>query len=68
MARKTKIKITMDGVGSYLTIRETSQKLDISEESVRDLIKDKKLRAVKIGKWRVNPEDLNTFIESRMNF
>jgi excisionase family DNA binding protein len=58
----------MDGISSFLTIRETAQKLDISEESVRDLIKAKELRAVKIGQWRVNPQDLETFIKSRMNF
>jgi len=55
-------------IHNFLTIRETAQKLDISEESVRDFIKAKKLRAVKIGQWRVNPEDLEAFIKSRMNF
>jgi len=58
----------MDGIGSFLTIREIAQRLDISEESVRDLIKAKKLRAVKIGKWRINPQDLESFIKSRTNF
>ena len=58
----------MDGISHYLTIRETAQKLDISEESVRDFIKSKQLRAVKIGQWRVNPIDLEAFIKSRMNF
>ena len=58
----------MDGISNYLTIRETAQKLDISEESVRDFIKAKKLRAVKIGQWRINPIDLEAFIKSRMNF
>jgi len=58
----------MDEIRSFLTIRETAQKLDISEESVRDLINTKQLRAVKIGKWRINPIDLETFIKSRMNF
>jgi len=58
----------MDGISNYLTIRETAQKLDISEESVRDFIKAKKLRAVKISQWRVNPIDLEAFIKSRMNF
>lgn len=58
----------MDGISSFLTIRETAEKLDISEESVRDFIKAKKLRAVKIGQWRVNPIDLEAFIKSRMNF
>ncbi len=55
-------------IKNFLTIHETAQKLDISEESVRDFIKAKKLRAVKIGQWRVNPEDLEAFIKSRMNF
>ena len=58
----------MDGINSYLTIRLTAQKLDISEESVRDLIKAKKLKAVKIRRWRVNPKDLEAFVKSRMNF
>ena len=58
----------MDEIRNFLTIRETAQKLDISEESVRDFIKAKELRAVKIGQWRVNPEDLEAFIKSRMNF
>ena len=58
----------MQDISKYLTIRETAQKLDISEESVRDFIKNKQLRAVKIGQWRVNPLDLEEFIKSRMNF
>jgi len=58
----------MDEIRNWLTIRETALKLDISEESVRDFIKAKELRAVKIGQWRVNPEDLELFIKSRMNF
>ena len=58
----------MDEIRNFLTIRDTAQKLDISEESVRDFIKAKKLRAVKIGQWSVNPVDLEVFIKSRMNF
>ncbi|HEY5390915.1 MAG TPA: helix-turn-helix domain-containing protein [Hanamia sp.] len=58
----------MDEIRNFLTIRDTAHKLDISEESVRDLIKVKQLRAVKIGQWRINPVDLETFIKSRMNF
>ena len=58
----------MEGVANFLTIRKIAQNLDISEESVRDLIKAKKLRAVKIGQRRINPVDLETFIKSRMNF
>ena len=58
----------MDEIRNFLTIREVAIKLDISEESVRDFIKAKELRAVKIGQWRVNPQDLEAFIKSRMNF
>ena len=54
-------------IRNYLTVREVSHKLDISEEAVRDLINAKELRAVKIGKWRINPEDLENFIKSRCN-
>ena len=58
----------MEEIRNFLTIRDTAHKLDISEESVRDLIKAKQLRAVKIGQWRINPIDLEAFIKSRMNF
>ena len=58
----------MDEIRNFLTIHETALKLDISEESVRDFIKAKELRAYKIGQWRINPQDLEAFIKSRMNF
>jgi len=51
----------------YLTVRQVAKKLDITEEWVRDLIKAKEIKAVKVGKWRVRPEDLEEFIESRKN-
>lgn len=57
----------MDDLRKYLTVREVATRLDISEESVRDLIKDKELKAVKIGQWRVKPEWLERFIKSRSN-
>lgn len=57
----------MDDLKKYLTVRQVARKLDITEEWVRDLIKAKQLRAVKIGKWRIKPENLEVFIESRTN-
>jgi len=51
----------------YLTVRQVAKKLDITEEWVRDLIKAKEIKAVKVGKWRVRPEDVEEFIESRKN-
>ena len=51
----------------YLTVRQAAKKLDITEEWVRDLIKAKEIKATKIGKWRIKPEDLERFIKSRTN-
>ena len=57
----------MEDLKKYLTVRQVADKLDISEESVRDLINYRELKAVKIGKWRIKPADLDKFIKSRSN-
>ena len=57
----------MEDLRKYLTVRQVAEKLDISEESVRELIKNKQLRAVKVGKWRIKPQDLENFIKSKSN-
>ena len=57
----------MEDLRKYLTVKKVAERLDISEEAVRDLIKEKELKATKIGKWRIKPEDLEKFIESRTN-
>lgn len=57
----------MDDLREYLTVEDVAKKLDITEEWVRDLIHRKEIRAVKIGQWKIKPEDLEKFVESRMN-
>ena len=57
----------MEDFRKYLTVEEVAKKLDITEEWVRDLIARKDIKAVKIGKWRIKPEDLEKFIKSRTN-
>ncbi len=57
----------MDDLREYLTVEETAKQLDITEEWVRDLIHRKEIKAVKIGQWKIKPEDLEKFVESRMN-
>ena len=57
----------MGDIRGYLTVKQTAKKLDISEEGVRDLIKSMEMRAYKIGKWRINPMDLQEFIQKRSN-
>ena len=51
----------------YLTVEQVAKQLGLSEYRIRELIREKQIRAVKIGQWRVKPEDLKDFIKSRMN-
>ena len=57
----------MEDISKYLTVREVAKKLDVTEDWIRDLIQAKELKAVKIGKWRIKPEDIQAFIKSRYN-
>ena len=51
----------------YLTVEQVAKQLGLSEYRVRELIREKQIRAVKIGQWRVKPGDLKKFIRSREN-
>ena len=51
----------------YLTVKQIAKKLGLSEYRIRELIRGKQIRAVKIGRWLVKPEDLERFINSRRN-
>ena len=51
----------------YLTVREASKRLGLTEERVRELILLKEIKATKIGKWLIHPADLKTFVERRSN-
>lgn len=51
----------------YLTVEQVAKQLGLSEYRVRELIREKSIRATKIGQWRVNPEDLKEFIKARTN-
>ena len=52
----------------YLSVRDISEKFGVTEEWIRDLIQAKKIKATKIGQWRVKPQDLKKFIKSRRNY
>ena len=51
----------------YLTVEEVAKQLGLSEYRVRELIREKQIRATKIGQWRIKPEDLEEFIKARTN-
>ena len=51
----------------YLTVEQVAKQLSLTEYRVRELIREKEIRATKIGKWWIKPEDLEAFIKSRTN-
>ena len=50
-----------------LTVEQVAKQLGLTEYRIRELIRKKQIRATKIGQWRIKPEDLESFIESRTN-
>jgi len=51
----------------YLTVRQVAEELGLTEYRIRQLIREKQIRATKIGQWRIKPEDLEDFINRRTN-
>ncbi len=51
----------------YLTVEQVAKQLGLSEYRGRELIREKQIRATKIGQWRVKLEDLEEFIRLRTN-
>lgn len=52
---------------NYLTVRDVARQLELTEYRIRQLIREKEIRATKIGQWRISPEDLKAFIRRRTN-
>lgn len=51
----------------YLTVEEAAKQLGLSEYRVRELIREKQIRATKIGQWKIKPKDLEEFVRARTN-
>ena len=50
-----------------LTLEDACEQLQVSEATIRRLVKDGELRVVRIGRAiRVRPEDLDAFIQARL--
>lgn len=58
---------TMVDITKYLTVEEAAKRLGLTEERVRELINLKEIKATKIGRWRIKPEDLEEFVRARTN-
>jgi len=57
----------MSKIDKLLTIKEVAKILRISERSVNRYIEAGKLKASKIGQWRIKQSDLNEFLEKHSN-
>jgi len=57
----------MDKIDKLLTIREVAKILRVSARSVNRYIEAGKLKASKIGQWRISQKDLNEFLEKNLN-
>ncbi len=52
-------------VADWPTVKDVAKSLDYTEEHVRRLVRARKLSAVKLRQWRINPESLDDFVRSR---
>lgn len=51
----------------FLTVQETAKKLRVSERTIMRYIKSGKLRASKLGQWRIQEGDLQSFFNTNSN-
>jgi len=55
----------LDDIADYMTVQEFAEKFDYHPEHVRRLIRNGELGAVKLKCWRISPEAIEQFVESR---
>ncbi|OGG47015.1 hypothetical protein A2671_00535 [Candidatus Kaiserbacteria bacterium RIFCSPHIGHO2_01_FULL_49_13] len=51
----------------FLTLREAAKYLRVSERSLYRYISNGRLKATKVGYWRISESDLEAFIREGMN-
>jgi excisionase family DNA binding protein len=66
--KQLQVDTMVDDFKKYLSVKDIAKKFGVTDEWIRDLIQAGKIRATKIGSWRVKPEDLEKFIKSRRNY
>jgi len=54
-------------IDTYLTVRHVAKQLGLTEYRIRQLIREKQIRATKIKRWRIKSRDLNEFVKARTN-
>lgn len=55
-----------DATQSLIEVHTVARRLSVSDEFVRRLLRSRKLKAVRLGgRWRVDPHDLEAFIDTQ---
>lgn len=52
---------------TFLKVADVARILDSSERYVLDQIRANNLRATKVNGWRIDPDDLQTFLDAKAN-
>ena len=55
----------LENVTTYMTVQELAGKLNYHPSHIRYLIRTGQLEAIKLKGWRISPEAVEKFIESR---
>jgi len=50
-----------------LTLKETAKILRVSERTIMRYLKSGKLKASKVGQWRIKESDLEKFLKANLN-
>ncbi len=50
-----------------LNVKEVAKRLRLSQRTIMRYIYAKKLKAIKMGQWRITQEDLDQFLVSHTN-
>ena len=51
----------------YFTVRQVAKQIGLTEYRIRQLIREKQIKATKIKQWRIKHEDLEEFVKARTN-
>lgn len=67
MIKGQKLVILKRMIGKLLTIKEIAKVLRVSDRSVSHYVKSGRLRASRIGQWRIKEKDLEKFLKENEN-
>jgi excisionase family DNA binding protein len=61
------IDVYWKSMNKLLTLKETAKILRVSERTIMRYLKSRKLKASKVGQWRIKESDLEKFLNKNSN-